>query len=185
MWVEMVKNQPLPANEAGSETTDIRSLCEKHGRYVLGLLMHLMGPGVDVEDMAQEVFLTAMQQLTRQKVVSSPRAWLGSIAVRLAANARRTKWFSSVVLMQSVPETESEGYAPDRALEEQQNFEQLYRLLGRLTEKKRTVFLLHELQEMTCAEIATLLGVPLATVISRLRHARIEFAHHISRELGE
>jgi RNA polymerase sigma-70 factor (ECF subfamily) len=43
------------------------------------------------------------------------------------------------------------------------------------------VFVLAELEQMSAPEIATLLGVPLNTVYSRLRLARLEFSKAVMR----
>jgi RNA polymerase sigma-70 factor (ECF subfamily) len=45
----------------------------------------------------------------------------------------------------------------------------------------RVVFVLFELEEMTTAEIATLLEIPSGTVASRLRRARETFEDHVAR----
>jgi RNA polymerase sigma-70 factor, ECF subfamily len=49
-------------------------------------------------------------------------------------------------------------------------------LLGRMKPKHRTVFVLFEIEELSLAEIVDVLGCPLETVRSRLRHARADFA---------
>jgi RNA polymerase sigma-70 factor (ECF subfamily) len=51
----------------------------------------------------------------------------------------------------------------------------LWRLLGELSPRKRDVFVLAQLEEMTVPEIAEAIGIPLNTAYSRLRSARQEF----------
>jgi RNA polymerase sigma-70 factor (ECF subfamily) len=51
----------------------------------------------------------------------------------------------------------------------------LWRLIGTLDPRKRDVFVLAELEEMTVPEIAEAMGIPLNTAYSRLRAARQEF----------
>jgi len=50
------------------------------------------------------------------------------------------------------------------------------RILERMTQKKRDVFVLFELQGFLGEEIAEQLQIPVDTVWTRLHHARIEFA---------
>ena len=57
----------------------------------------------------------------------------------------------------------------------------LHRLLDELDDDKRTVFVLAELEQTTAPEIADALGIPLNTVYSRLRAARIEFDKALAR----
>lgn len=56
----------------------------------------------------------------------------------------------------------------------------MQRLLGRLGEVKREVFILAELEQMTIAEIAEAVGANPNTVASRLRAARIVFDHGLA-----
>lgn len=70
---------------------------------------------------------------------------------------------------------------PDTAFENQEACRRVYAALDRLSEKKRTVFILHELQELTGTEIAGLLGCPVRTVWTRLFHARRQFEAELER----
>ncbi len=65
--------------------------------------------------------------------------------------------------------------APDAALEQRQALARLDAILENIDEPLRTVFVLHEIEEMTMAEIAETLDVPPGTVASRLRRAREAF----------
>jgi len=64
---------------------------------------------------------------------------------------------------------------PSVAYESREAAAGVHRLLSKLSEKKRTVFVLFELEELSGEEIAEAVGVPLATVWTRLFHARKEF----------
>ena len=54
------------------------------------------------------------------------------------------------------------------------------RLLDSLPAEQREVFVLHELEQMTGSEIATLMGTSLGTVRSRLRRARDSFQKQVA-----
>ena len=65
-------------------------------------------------------------------------------------------------------------------------------MLDRLPEKKRTVFVLHEIEGLAPAEIAAIVDAPVLTVRTRLFYARREICelmrdepslHHLSEEL--
>ena len=55
------------------------------------------------------------------------------------------------------------------------------RFLARLDDDLRAPFVLAEMEQLTAPEIAAVMGVPLNTVYSRLRLARIAFAKAIAR----
>jgi RNA polymerase sigma-70 factor (ECF subfamily) len=71
----------------------------------------------------------------------------------------------------------------DRSRQDGQ-LELAHRLLATLPSEQREVFVLHELEQMTGTEIATLMGTSLGTVRSRLRRARESFRKQLA-ELGQ
>jgi RNA polymerase sigma-70 factor (ECF subfamily) len=75
-----------------------------------------------------------------------------------------------------------EGLAPDQDLARQRRVSAFVRLLDRLSDKKRTVFVLHELEGMPPAEIAELVNCPVLTVRTRLHYARRELAQMMRNE---
>lgn len=58
-------------------------------------------------------------------------------------------------------------------------------VLATLTDERREVFVLYELEGLTGAEIAEHLGVPAGTVASRLRRARADFEAAVARSLAQ
>jgi RNA polymerase sigma factor (sigma-70 family) len=86
------------------------------------------------------------------------------------------------------------GIAMDRASVEAPQTDAVSRreALSRLDEAlasidfgRRTVLVLHEIEEMTAREISHLLSIPLNTVYSRLRVGRMELENALSRFGGE
>jgi RNA polymerase sigma-70 factor (ECF subfamily) len=57
-----------------------------------------------------------------------------------------------------------------------------HRLLDRLSEKKRVVFVLHELEGLAPSEIAKIVGSPVLTVRTRLFYARRELLAMLADE---
>ena len=57
-----------------------------------------------------------------------------------------------------------------------------YRVIDRLSEKKRTVFVLHEIEGLSPAEIAKAVGAPVLTIRTRLFYARREIADMVREE---
>jgi hypothetical protein len=70
---------------------------------------------------------------------------------------------------------------PHEAVERASRVRLLSEILERLPERKREVFVLAEIAEMTVPEIAETLGVPLNTAYSRLRSARQAFDAALAR----
>jgi RNA polymerase sigma-70 factor, ECF subfamily len=68
--------------------------------------------------------------------------------------------------------TSIEEEQPDEQLARRRRVAALYRLLERMSEKKRTVYVLHDLEGLSPAEISKIVGAPILTVRTRLFYAR-------------
>jgi RNA polymerase sigma-70 factor (ECF subfamily) len=142
---------------------------ERHGPAVLRYLARRLGPDVG-EDAAHDVFVRAFQlragyDAARGTVV----AWLFGIALNVASEHRRAEGRRLRALERLAVETprSSPGVAP--------GFELAPALAGalrRLPAKEREALLLVVWGELSYAEAAVALGVPLGTVRSRMSRAR-------------
>lgn len=162
-----------------------RALYEAHSAFVWRNLRRLGVPDSDVEDKLQEVFVVAHRRWEEfADRGHGPRAWLFQIALRVASDARRHK--------RRHPVDPDGGAAQDRqsieppqtaAIDKAQQLDLLDRALSAIDMGRRAVLVLHEIEQMTAPEIARTLDIPLNTVYSRLRVARIELEQEL-RELG-
>src|SRR5262249_2578363 len=71
---------------------------------------------------------------------------------------------------------------PDEDAERRERMRAFERLLARLADKKRVVFVLHELEGMAPSEIADIVGAPVLTVRPRLFYARRELEAMLHEE---
>jgi RNA polymerase sigma-70 factor (ECF subfamily) len=143
----------------------------RHFADVVRWVRALGVPTVEVEDVAQEVFLVVQRKLPGFDG-RNLRAWLYRIAARTASDYRRRFWFKHLFSRRSAAFPEKlesgDGAASERIADRQL----LERILARMSEKKRVVFWLFEVEGYTGEEIAEVLGVPMSTVFTRLHHAR-------------
>jgi RNA polymerase sigma-70 factor (ECF subfamily) len=72
--------------------------------------------------------------------------------------------------------------SPDEDLARLERMRAFRRVIDQLAEKKRTVFLLHELEGLAPAEISRIVGAPVLTVRTRLFYARRELAEMLKQE---
>jgi RNA polymerase sigma-70 factor, ECF subfamily len=151
----------------------LASLFEKHAAFVARTLRRLGVPDRDVEDGLQEVFLIAQSKLDAIEP-GKERSFLFGIARRRASTLRRSEDRASRREERALDDIEPCEAPPDRA-EQEQARALLDQILDAMPFDLRTVFVLHELEETECAEIAELLGIPPGTVASRLRRAREKF----------
>ena len=154
----------------------MRALYDQHARIVMARARRLGLPADEVEDVAQEVFSAAFESLAKVRPGS-----LSPFLFRLTSNrvhdrfrrrrVRETfaRWFGA-----SEPEVSSDS--PEHAALRRDAERSVSRILSRMSQKKREVFALFELEGATGEEIAEQLEIPVDTVWTRLHHARIEFA---------
>lgn len=160
-----------------------RELFRKHRNDVARLVHRMLGPSSDVEDVIQEVFLQVHRSVRDFRGQARFSTWLYRVTVNVVLMHRRAA--RSRPVFSEVPEgfSISDGRAlPDDQVARRARMRAFERLLERLSDKKRTVFILHELEGMAPADIANIVGAPVLTVRTRLFYARRELAEMLREE---
>ena len=167
----------VPASADVTERPDFAAIYDAWFDDVSRWLLALGAPAADNEDLAQEVFLVVRRRLSdfdHRNVAG----WLYRIASRQVAAYRRRRWFKSVFSRRQPDEWEElpfEGGGPAAALEDKERRRALDDLVARMSDKRRATFVLFEIEGYSGDEIARMQGIPVATVWTRLHHARKEF----------
>ena len=156
---------------------------DAHVAFVWRNLRRLGVMDRDVEDKCQEVFVVAHRRW--EEFVDrghGPRAWLFQIVLRVASDARRHKRRHPVDPDGGIAQDRQSVEAPQAsAVARKQALDLLDRALASIDIGRRAVLVLHEIEQMTAPEIARTLELPLNTVYSRLRVARIELDAELAR----
>jgi RNA polymerase sigma-70 factor, ECF subfamily len=182
-------SQILPSTETALES--LKALYVQEVSFTRAALVRLRGPGPDVEDLLQDVFLVAHRRWPELRQRAEPRGWLYGVCVRVVAAKRRREKLRRTFGLETVAEPASHG-TPASALDRTEATRRLYALLDKLPEKQRAVFVLFELEGCSGEQIAEAVGCPLQTVWTRLFHARKNLTRladkqrlREQRELGE
>lgn len=133
-----------------------------------------------LDDLAQEVFLVVHRRLSGFRGDSSIKTWIFSIILRVVRTHWRTKARRPAESLDNHEPICPDPTPADNLARTEAKFT-LRALLQTLDEEKRVVFVMVELEEMSCPEVATVLGVNLNTIYSRLRAARHLFEAELSR----
>lgn len=143
-------------------------------------------PDCELEDLAQEVFLVVQRKLPQFDGRNLP-GWLYRIAALTVRDHRRRAWFRRFFHRQrELPEDQAAPRSdPSEHLERQQSEERLQRVLSRMSEKHRAAFVLFEIEGMSGEQIAALAEIPVATVWTRLHHARRQFTRLLAEQRKE
>ncbi len=156
-------------------------LIDTYQNRVFGFVRRMVPTGEDAEDITQEVFIRAFQSFDRYDARASVRTWLFRIAYNLCVDrARKTNRGLQLVSLQLSGEIEEEidvpdtRWQPDMLLEDAEFRGRLEKAIGAMSEKLRSVLLLHDKEDMSYEEIAGALNIPIGTVKSRLFLARTQ-----------
>ncbi len=168
----MVREQPSP---------DFRALYEANFRLVWAALGRLGVREADLMDATQKVFLTAHLKLPSFEGRSQLSTWLWGICRRVALAYRRSAVTRLEVITDPGSLAESSELLLTQTAAEPERDAELERILSKLSDAQRLVFLLFEVDELSGPEIAELTGVSLGTVRSRLRYARSIFQRETRR----
>jgi RNA polymerase sigma-70 factor, ECF subfamily len=120
-------------------------------------------------DLTQEVFVTAYTKLDSFKGRSSFKTWIFTIAVNKCKDYLKSWHYRNMVVNEKVLFfMKDRGKTPEEhAIDEDVNSEILAAILT-MPLKYREVFLLHYYQDLSLQEISLTLGIPIATVKTRL-----------------
>lgn len=154
------------------------ALVEKYQKGVHALVWQKIGDFHIAQEITQDAFLKAYQNLGTLKNHNLFSGWLYVIATRLCYEWCRKKRIR-LQSLETLDTKEVDKVAYSQYIEEQRETdaddarrELVRNLLKKLPESERTVMTLHYLGEMSCESISEFLGVSSNTIRSRLSRAR-------------
>ncbi|MBI4705187.1 MAG: RNA polymerase sigma factor [Deltaproteobacteria bacterium] len=173
----------LVARARHGEPAAFTRLFRRHRGAVAGVALRILGPSSDLEDVVQEVFLQVFRSLPDFRGQSRFSTWLYRVSINVALMRRRTLSRRPRLTRAEPGLDEPDDHpTPFHGVVRARRLAAFRRLLDRLGDGKRTVFLLHEIEGVALTEIARALGCPTATVGTRLFHARRELARMMRAE---
>lgn len=178
-----VAPQDGPAEDGRPTPPDLAAVYEAHFRYVWRCLRSLGAPDAQLDDAMQDVFVVVQRRLPEFDGAVQLRTWLYAIALRVARKYRdkaRREPASLEAARESHPEFVLEHSGEGAALQNER-LALAHAALGTLSDEQREVFVLARVEQMSAPEIAEVVGVPLNTVYSRLRAARLAFEAEVAR----
>ena len=174
-------NRPAEDGEllAGARAGDpaaFRALVERYQGVVAGVVIGMLGPGDDADDVGQETFIRFHAALDQFRGDAQLGTYLRRIAMNLSLNAlkrRRRLGLRFISRDQSAaPLPEPVVEAHDAEGEERRDV--VRAAVAQLTEKLREVVVLRLLDGLSTNETAEVLKVPSGTVMSRLSRGMAE-----------
>jgi len=163
---------------ADKQKRNITQVINEYSKRLLGFIRKRVPDDADAEDILQDVFY---QLIGNTAPIEQLTAWLFTVARNKITDRKRKK----------KPELLEDLY-PESAEDEMLNWSELFfniddnpeteylrtlfweatnDALDELPEEQRSVFILHELEDVPFKEISTRTGVPVTTLLSRKRYA--------------
>jgi RNA polymerase sigma-70 factor (ECF subfamily) len=170
------KTDKLVRRAQAGDRAAFDDLVRRYRARIYALTLHLTGSRSEADDITQDVFTRAYEQLGTFAGRSEFFTWLYRIAVNRALNARRdtarrrTSGLDDPRVQAAVA---VDAYGdPRRAAELRQTYARLVSALDRLSPTLRSTVVLVALQGLSHDEAAAVLGCPPGTVGWRLHEAR-------------
>jgi RNA polymerase sigma-70 factor (ECF subfamily) len=171
------RDQALVEQARAGDLAAFNQLVELYQDYLFAMAMRVLRQRDIAEDAVQEAFFSAYRNLDRFSG-SSFRAWLTRIAINAARDIlRRQKRRPS----EPYPEWEDQAWQPPAPASEGpeqialvgQQRSAMARAMAGITDDQRTAIVLYDVQGYDYAEIASLTGVSVGTVKSRIHRGRL------------
>jgi RNA polymerase sigma-70 factor (ECF subfamily) len=148
----------------------------RHARFMAQSLRRMGVADADLDDLCQEAFLVVHRRLSSFEGRSSLRTWIRGVAIRVAADYRKSARVRARFGAEATDELESPWDDHGRTEARQV----LQRAFSALDANKRAVLVLHEIEGFSVPEIALLVGCPVPTAYTRLRAGRLALARTLS-----
>ncbi len=152
---------------------ELEAAVREHAAFVYKVAYSVLRNRQDAEDVAQETFFRFWRSRKKWTAIRDQRGWLARTAWRVALNLRKKPaevGFEEAA--EAVRGLRAQGAGADEIAATDQMMALLSRLIAALPRDLRDVLRLSTVEEMSSAEISEILGIPPASVRTRLMRAR-------------
>lgn len=165
----------LVAGARAGNPVAMSALYDRHVGDVRRILLHTLGPRLDLPDLVQDVFVNVLTSLRSLREATALRSWLFQVTVRTARKQLRTssrRWW-----LKLWPEGNELDSLPSEVLEENASdaVKATFRILREMEAEDRLVFSLRYVSGLDLAEMAEACEMSLSTLKRRLTRAERRF----------
>ncbi len=162
----------------------LEAAVREHARLVYRIAYSVLRNPADAEDATQEIFLRVLRYGSRLAAINDQKAWLASIAWRVAVERRKSMTKASAGSEEVGENLVAPGLGADRLLLQQERKAVLERLISALPVPLRDALVLSTLEEIAPREVASMLGISEAAVRSRSFRAREILRERLLKRTG-
>jgi RNA polymerase sigma-70 factor (ECF subfamily) len=193
MGVLVTRSFPLKASEAlGDEELVRRALAgdrwgremlyRRHAGSLLGMTVRLLANRSEAEEIVQDTFVTAFEQLGTLREPAAVRGWMGQIAVNLVRRRfRRARLMRFLGLDRGADDATLESLAdPGVSTDQRAELALVDRLLRGMKPALRLAWMLRRVDGLELGEVASLCECSLATIKRRIAEADAIIDRHVA-----
>ena len=158
---------------------ELEMCIDDYGKDIYSFCKHLTNNPLEADDLYQDTFLMAVELKEKIEYSNNPKSYLLSVALRIWKNKKRKfAWRKRIADVQSIADERDAdmGESAEPSLEERitikEKDESIRMAVNRLPEKQKIVVLLFYMEDLSTAQIAETMKIPIGTVLSRLHQAR-------------
>ncbi len=183
---DRLSDEILVAKAREGDVSAFEELFNRYKKAILNFIYRLIGNRETAEEVAQEVFIKAYNNLDIFDPDRKFSTWIYTIAKNLAKNSIRDKrYFRDLSLEEAVFEKEEvirlkdmiadPGASPDLIAQDEELTEAAQKVLDSLPLEYKEVITLCSIQGLTYKEAAAIIGCSVASVSIRLNKAKVLF----------
>ncbi|HEX3905895.1 MAG TPA: RNA polymerase sigma factor [Polyangia bacterium] len=195
MGVPVTQSFPLKASEALSDEELVgralagdqwgrEMLYRRHSGSLLALTVRLLASRGEAEEVVQDTFVTAFEQLATLRDPGAVRPWLGQIAVNLVRRRfRRARLMRFLGMDRGADDATLEALAdPGVSADQRAELALVDRLLRGMTPALRIAWMLRRVDGLELGEVAALCGCSLATIKRRIAGGDAIVDRHVKEQ---
>ena len=175
----MAEGRQVLRRAAAGDTAAFEQIVLEHQAMVFSLACHVVRRPERAEEIAQEAFLRLFQNLKRIESPEHLVQWLRKVTWRCAIDELRCTGRGKETTLEGLPEPAAESRPGDVLLEGR-----LRTLVASLPPRARMIVVLRYQEDLSLAEIAEVMGIPLNTVKSGLARALAVLRGKFNRVAG-
>lgn len=183
---EAIADEELVRRSAAGDRGAFAALVDRHGDALFRFAKRSCGPGCDPEDALQDGLLAAWRGASTFRGDASARTWLFQVVLHASRRRGRRRAgeparHEQLDCAAAVPVSQP---AAEERLAARETGEALERALAGLSPGAAEVLVLRDVEGLSGAETAIVLGITVAAMKTRLHRARLELKERVEAILG-
>ena len=176
---------------SGDKERAATAFVRKYQNFVYSTALRYLQSHDDADDVAQEVFIKALEKISSFRGDSNLKTWLYRITINTCTNLKRKNRFFSLFKSIGTSESDDEELiditdnspAPDQRIENEEFNKKFSKMLAKLPEKQRETFALRYFEEMPYEEISKVTGTSVGGLKANYFQAVSKLAKILEKDL--